>query len=132
MFKKALELAAAHVSMRIPGKGQATYTKHFLRGVLVVDPIVLPVTQETIDGEWLFLPADGKSGSGKRVMRCYPVVPEWSGKVKYLVLDHTITEKVFRSVLECSGQFIGIGRWRAANGGLYGRFDVKRVTWRTM
>jgi len=128
-FKLSLAEAAKYLSIQVPGKGKQTYTKHFDAGVLVVDPLILPLVPEDVEGEWLFLNADGKRGSGTRVDKCYPRIDHWVGDVEYLILDEIITEDVFQKVLTESGRLIGIGRFRPRNGGYYGRFKVNEVKW---
>ena len=128
-FKNCLSEAARYLAMQIPGKGKSTYTKHFEAGVLVTDPLPLAVHFEKVEGEWLFVPADGKRGGPKRVMRCFPVIPEWQGEVMFYILDETITEDVFKYHLEQAGKFIGIGRFRPRNNGFYGRFSVAGIAW---
>lgn len=128
-FKKTLEEAAKYLGLRIPGKGMATWSKHFEAGIMCIEPLVLPVTKDSVEGERLFLNADGKKGGGKRVARTMPKIANWSGSVEFIVLDHTITQEAFTEHLQQAGQFIGIGRWRPRNGGAYGRFLVKSVKW---
>ena len=128
-FKNCLAEAAKFLSIQIPGKGKATYTKHFEAGVLVTDALPLGVSADDVDGEWLFVPADGRRGSGKRVDKCFPVIHDWEGVIPFHILDETITEDVFREHLEEAGKFIGIGRFRPRNNGYYGRFEVESVTW---
>lgn len=126
------------MSIQIPGKGKATYTKHFEAGLLVMDAMTLPIKKADVPGEWLFVPSDGVRGSGKRVEKCFPVIREWTGKVQFVVLDETLLgeyrkdEKgrsvtVFEHHLHEAGKFIGIGRFRPRNNGFYGRFDVLGV-----
>lgn len=129
-FKNCLDDAAKYLSVKIKGKGQATYTKHFQSGVMVTENLPLGVKAADVPGEWLFLNADGKAGSGKRVKRCMPKISEWSGKVTFTVLDHTVTEDVFRFHLEQAGSFIGIGRFRPRNRGWYGRFKIASIQWK--
>ena len=129
-FKNCIAEAAKFLSIQIPGKGKATYTKHFEAGVLVLDPVVLPIKKEAVAGQWLFVPADGKRGGGKRVMKCFPVIQEWGGSVTFLILDETITEDVFRQHLEEAGRFIGLGFFRPRNNGFYGRFKVTDIDWK--
>lgn len=131
-FKNCLSEAAKFLSLQIPGKGKATYTKHFEAGVLVMDGLELPIKAEDAVGETLFLNADGKRGSGTRVWKTYPVIHAWEGDVTFWVLDETITEDVFRRVLTEAGNFIGIGRWRPRNNGMYGRFAVKAISWQAV
>ena len=128
-FKKSLEIAASFLSMKIIGKGKATYTKHFLAGVLVTDPIVLPIKKEDMQGIWVFVPSDGKKGGSTRVNKCFPTIHEWKGEVTYYILDETITESIFRTHLEEAGNFIGIGTFRPGKGGYYGRYKLNDLVW---
>ena len=128
-FKNCVSDAAKYLSIKIPGKGNQTYTKHFEAGVMVMDPLVLPIKLKEVTGEWLFVPSDGKRGGAKRVMKCFPLIPSWEGEVTYYVLDETITADVFEQHLEQAGKFIGIGRFRPRNNGFYGRFKVVKCTW---
>lgn len=128
-FKNCLSEAAKYLSVQIKGKGKATYTKHIEAGILVVEPLVLPLKKDDVQGEWLFVPSDGKRGSGSRVNKCFPVIPNWEGDVTFLVFDETVTEDVFRHHLEEAGKFIGIGRFRPRNNGFYGRFSVEGLRW---
>lgn len=128
-FKNCLSEAAKYLSIQIPGKGKSTYTKHVEAGVLVVDPLPLPIRKDDVEGEWLFLPSDGVRGSGKRVDKCYPLIRQWEGNVKFLIFDDTVTEKVFEHILSEAGKFVGIGRFRPRNAGFYGRFAVEDIGW---
>lgn len=128
-FKNCLSEAAKFLSVRIPGKGKSTYTKHFEAGVLVTDALRLGLDASEVKGEWLFVPSDGIRGSGKRVDKCFPVIHEWVGEVTFYVLDETITKDVFLDVLKQAGAFIGIGRFRPRNNGFYGRFTVESCKW---
>jgi hypothetical protein len=128
-FKNCLAEAAKYKSIQIPGKGKSTYTKHFEAGVLVVDPLVLPVTRETIGHDALHVPSDGRRGGTTRVLKYFPVVPSWRGVVEFLVFDEIVTEEVFATHLDDAGSFIGIGRFRPRNNGFYGRFKVESIEW---
>jgi len=128
-FKNCLSETAKYLSVQIPGKGKSTYTKHFEAGVMVMDPVPLGIRSEEVDGLWLFVPADGRRGSGKRVEKCFPVIPEWAADVTFYVLDETITQAVFRMHLEEAGKFVGIGFFRPRNNGYYGRFEVTGLQW---
>lgn len=128
-FKNCISEAAKFLSIQIKGKGKSTYTKHFEAGLLVMEPAVLDIKAADVPGEWLFVPASGKRGDGKRVQRCFPVIREWTARVNFHVIDETITLDVFRQHLEEAGKLIGIGRFRPRNNGFYGRFEVLRVDW---
>ena len=129
-FKNCIAEAAKYLSKPIPGKGKSNYTKHFEAGIMVTDSLVLDVLAEDVEGEWFFVPSDGRRGGARRVDKCFPVIPEWSGKVTFFIYDELVTQEVFTEVLEEAGRFIGIGRFRPRNNGFYGRFDVVDVQWK--
>lgn len=126
-FKNALSDAAKYLSIQIPGKGKSTYTKHIEAGVMVIDALELPVKSADVAGEWLFVPSDGIRGSGKRVDKCFPVIPSWSGAIDVHVLDEIVTGDVLQKVFETAGKLIGIGRFRPRNNGFYGRFTAELI-----
>jgi hypothetical protein len=66
-FKFGLDTAAKSLG-KIPGKGAATWTKHFLAGVLVIDPADLGIDYTTLPCTRIFANTDGIRGSGKRVL----------------------------------------------------------------
>jgi hypothetical protein len=132
-MKKSLTAAAPYLG-KIPGQGNATYTKRFRSGLLIVDeiPLLHPngerVKFDDWEGEWLFLDANGKPG-GTRVKRCMPCVRDWSATVRIYVADEVIDEDVLRRVLVDAGRLVGVGRFRPENGGFYGRFEVDSIEW---
>lgn len=128
-FKNCLSEIAKYLGAQIPGKGKATFTKHFEAGVMVLDGVPLGVSKEDVPGEWFFVPASGRRGDGKRVSKCFPVIREWKGKVQFHIIDDVITKDVFEQHLKDAGNFIGIGRFRPRNNGYYGRFKVLNVKW---
>lgn len=128
-FKNCLSEVAKFLSVQIPGKGKSTYTKHFEAGVLVMDSAYIGIHKDAVECENLFLPSDGVRGSGKRVVKTYPVIREWTCTIPVYISDDMITEDVFKYHLQQAGTFIGIGRFRPRNNGYYGRFTVEAVNW---
>lgn len=133
-FKNCLSEAAKYMNIPIPGKGKATYTKHFEAGVQVVRPILTGLKAAEIQCEKLFLPADGRRGSGKRVWKYFPYMPNWTAVVEVIVLDETVLQtskttgaSILEDVCRGAGQFIGLGRFRPRQNGYYGRFDLVSV-----
>jgi len=128
--KHALSQVAQYLGEKVPGKGQATWTKHFLSGILPLNtPLIRvdgnPVPVASVDGEWLFVPSDGKPGGGTRVMKCFPRIREgWTATVELLVVDDLIDDDTMRRYLDAAGSYIGLGRFRPRRGGYYGRFRV--------
>jgi hypothetical protein len=125
-FLNAIKSTAKYMSMQIPGKGKATYTKHFEAGLILLnDACPIGIKADTVDHEWLHVPSDGMKGGGKRVMKCFPRIEEgWETSLSLMVVDDVITPQVFEDVLRKSGLICGIGRFRPANGGFYGRYIV--------
>lgn len=154
-MKQAIDAAAKYLSIQVPGKGKATYTKHFRSGVMVFDPAVVmdeegaPWTRERIlrggepddlenlseciAGGTVFrgaMAADGVRGSGKRVVRTFPVIPDpWTATLTFYVGDPVIDKAVFLQSIQAAGSFIGLGRFRPENGGSNGRFRIASLAW---
>ena len=126
-FKNMLAEAAKFKPIKMAR--MATFTKHFESGVMVVEPGKLGIKVDDVASETLFLPSDGKRGSGRRVQKTYPVIPEWKTEVEFLVVDDVITEPIFRQTLENGGKFIGLGRFRPRQNGFYGRFKIDSLKW---
>ena len=128
-FANSIKDAAQYSSIKVKGKGNATWTKHFDAGVMVVNPLPLPVTIDNVEHEWLYLNADGKRNSGTRVMRCFPLIREWEGTIEYIIVDDAIDQEIFTEVLTTAGQLIGVGRFRPRNRGYYGRYQIIDLKW---
>lgn len=126
-IKNMLSDCARFLSESVPGKGKATYTKHFEAGIMVLTPAVMSIKAEDVSGETLFVPSDGKKGGSKRVFKTFPYMPKWSANIEILLIDPILEDKPgkVKEYLEHSGKFIGLGRFRPRNGGFYGRFEVK-------
>jgi hypothetical protein len=130
-IKNCLSDVAKYLSESVPGKGKATYTKHFEAGILITCEWRLtsgnaPIRAAEVPGERLFVPASGKRGDGKRVWRTFPRIMPWEAHGEIYLLDPVLVDKPekVREYLEHAGKFIGIGRFRPRNNGYYGRFEV--------
>ena len=127
-LKGCVAQAAKMLSIPIPGKGKNLYTKHFVAGVMVVDGLSLGVHRDDVKDQWIPCDPRGQKG-GMGVMRGFPHFPKWEGEIEFHILDETITEAIFTRVLKEAGNFVGIGQFRPANGGYFGRFEVLSVKW---
>ena len=128
-FKMSLDTAAKMLGRQIPGKGKSTYTKFFLSGVLVMEPVILPITKEDCAMDRIFANSDGVRGSGKRVWRNFPRIDKWEADVPFHILSDEITPDVLTEHLKQSGAFVGVGRFRPQSGGYYGRFACSKIKW---
>ena len=131
-FSNCVMAAAQRLGMKMEGSRNRTYTKHFESGVMVIDPLILPIHINDIQPLRLYVPAQpgkGKRGTGQRVWKNFPLIPEWKGDVTFYILDEVITKDVFQKHLEEAGAFIGIGAMRVENRGISGRFKVVKLKW---
>ena len=130
--KNAIEAAASRLQIKVPSS-KGTFTKLFKQGILSYGPFALtshqgkPLTIKEVETLLLFVPSDGKRGSGKRVERIFPQVALWSTIVEIHVLDHRITQEILAEHLAEVGRYIGFGSMRVENGGMNGRFSVTEV-----
>lgn len=131
-LKNCLADCAVYFGEKIKGKGMRTWTKHFEAGIMIVDAMPMfddaqkPVMAKDVPGERLWLNSDGQRGGGKRVWRTYPYVVQWNVSGIIHVFDPTFDGQLgkIKEYLEHAGQFVGLGRWRPRNRGMYGRFEV--------
>jgi hypothetical protein len=129
-IKMAIAEAAKRLSIK--KKGQQTYTKNILSGILVPLPARLGVMIDDLGEERFFANLDGVRGSGKRGMRGYPIIPAgWKAQVQVMVIDEAIPEEIVERCLEEAGNLIGIGRFRPERGGYLGRFKVNSIKWQS-
>jgi len=128
-FKNCLSESAQYLQIKIPGKRGATFKAKFESGILIADPLVLPIKAMDVAKERLFVPADGRRGGSTRVWRNFPIIPSWSGVLLVYVLDEIINQEIFTEHITWAGRVIGIGRFRPAKNGFYGRFKVDRIEW---
>ena len=128
-LKNMLAATAQFLSESIPGKNKQTYTKNFLAGTMVTEPLYLGIKEgsEAITKERLFVPSDGKVGGSKRVWRNFPTILQWKTQARIYLFDQILIGKPqkVKEYLEYAGQFIGFLRFRPRRGGYYGRFMIK-------
>jgi len=128
-FKSCIANAAKMLSIPIPGKGKNLYTKHFIAGILITDCLSLGVKKEDVKPQWISLSGEGRKGA-MGVLKGFPHFRSWKGKIDVVVHDETITKDVFAQVLKEAGSLIGIGQFRPAVGGYFGRFRVNSIVWK--
>ena len=128
-FKQALDTVARRLGETIPGKGKATFTKHFVGGVLCAADLNTGVNKDDVPAVTINANSDGVRGSGKRVKRTFPQITKWSGQTQFMIVDDTVTKDLFERYITEAGKFIGVGRFRPENGGMNGRFKPTKFEW---
>jgi hypothetical protein len=131
-IKNCIDEAAKFMNIPIPGGGRRTYKARVEAGVACIQPVALGIQAKDVQGETLFLPADGRRGGKTRVWKKYPTLPEWGGLAELIILDETVLQSsrtssnpVLQDIVEGAGQYVGLGRFRPANAGWYGRFEIE-------
>lgn len=128
-LKRTLASTARYLSERIPGKGQATFTKHFTSGILVLTDLMVGISAKDVRGVTINVPAQPQKPKGPRVDRKFPVIPQWQASFEIMVNDPILISwpKKIEQYLHFSGKFIGLLSMRVGNGGQHGRYSVKNV-----
>lgn len=123
----ALMEAAKYSKRQIPGQGKATWTQKFASGLALFKEVDLQIDPKTVNFIAVSCHADGRRGSGKRVIRRFPIIPQWRAEFDVSILDPIIAQDIFTEMLEQAGMFIGVGQNRPQNAGTHGRFRVVSV-----
>jgi hypothetical protein len=130
MIANCIREAAKYLSKQIPGKGKATYTKHFDAGIFIKDRISLGKKKDELtEYAAVHVPSDGQRGGTKRVVRYFPKFDSWQGIVEIVIGDDIITPDVMEEVINNAGSLIGMGTWRPRSRGDNGRFELIEMKW---
>ena len=63
-----------------------------------------------------------------RVISIRPKWESWDAEFTLLVDNDTITQSTIKEIITQAGNFIGIGSFRPTNNGMFGRFDLEKIT----
>ena len=116
-------LIEAGKSIRIKGRGKSTYSK-LLGSSLIVQPDNIIINSST--GWEPFTTTAVNPTTKGRVVVTRPMFKDWTLSFEAVVLDD-IPEEVFRNILDEAGRYVGIGDWRPAKKGMYGKFIVTKL-----
>jgi hypothetical protein len=90
---------------------------------IYVSPFELPLEEEWhVDSRAVVIKA-----TGGRVIRNRPMFDQWHLNFQLLIDTDLIPEKLMQVILEDAGKLVGLGDWRPAKKGQYGRFTI--VSW---
>lgn len=119
-------LIEAGKKLRVKGAGKATYSKIFGSMLSVYPDAIEHVNQDfEVDKRLVVIPS-----TKGRIMRYRPKFLEWRLCFEVHVEDE-IPKAVVKEALEIAGRYVGIGDWRPAKKGKFGKFQVtlfKEVT----
>lgn len=131
--KQCIDTGAYKLGHKVPDRRGAVYHNFFASGYYCNADVPLangkPWLKDDVEMICINANADGKRGSGKRVKRRYPMIPEYQGIAEFTILDDIITRDEFEVTARAAGIIVGIGRYRAEKGGTNGRFRITRFEW---
>ena len=88
-----------------------------------ISPFELPLEDDWhVDSRAVVIPA-----TGGRILRHRPMFDEWSIGFKLQIDNDLVDERMVRAIVEDAGRLVGLGDFRPARKGPYGRFNV--VSW---
>lgn len=101
-----------------------TYTKYISN--IKVNPGKPIVAGKTTDlkRKDAILSSQGKNNRGGKVLRCHPILEEWSANVQLIDTVGRMKVEELRTLLDWGGQAVGIGDQRIFN---FGRFNIKNL-----
>jgi hypothetical protein len=126
-FKQAMDSAAKRLAIPDPDNKRANLTKYFVSDVICENNLSIGIHKDKMPFITISANVDGVRGSGKRVPRIFPQVPDWSGDTSFLIMEEKIKQDIFQKVLVTAGRSIGVGQFRPEKGGLNGRFEIVKI-----
>ena len=130
-FHLCLSSTASYTGDQIPGKGKERYTKHYDRGVICSEPVMLGVKADTVRIERIFTELNPQR-PGSRGWVYFPVIDQWAGELQIMAVDDIFTPAVIERHLRIGGLITGIGVWRPERKGSWGKFQVVSLQERPM
>ena len=116
-------LIEAGKAVQIKGKRKATYSK-LLGSTLIVQPDAILINS-TSGWEPFTTTAVNPTTKG-RMMVTRPMFKDWKLSFEVTITDD-INEEDFAKIFDEAGRYVGIGDWRPAKKGMYGKFVVTKL-----
>jgi len=116
-------LIEAGKAIQIRGKIKATYSK-LLGSSLIVQPDNIVINSST-GWEPFTVTAVNPTTKG-RMMVTRPMFKDWKLSFEVTITDD-INEEDFAKIFDEAGRYVGIGDWRPAKKGMYGKFVVAKL-----
>ena len=131
-LKQALDNAAYKLGVKVPGR-RSNFRGFFESGVMCEANAPIhngkPLKPEDAILTIINANADGKRGSGKRVLRRFPTFNNYQAEPTFIITDDIVSKEIFETHMKSAGIICGIGRFRPEKGGVNGRFKVLKFVW---
>jgi len=116
-------LIEAGKAVQIKGKRKATYSK-LLGSTLIVQPDAILINSTS--GWEPFTTTAVNPATKGRVTVTRPMFKDWKLSFEVIIPDD-INEEDFAKIFDEAGRYVGIGDWRPAKKGMYGKFIVTKL-----
>jgi hypothetical protein len=113
-------IVEAGKGVKVTGKGKATYSK-IVGYAVIVKPF--EILHEKTKLEKHIVLAVNPNTKGRNPL-CRPMLPEWFASFEIEYDNDEIPEEALKTILDKAGKYVGIGDWRPAKKGTFGRFIV--------
>jgi len=120
-------LVEAGKNIKVKGKGKATYSKIIGYAVLVTPAQILH--KKTKLEKYTVLAVNPNTRGRNPV--CRPMLKEWEIDFQIEYDSNEVPLEVLKEALDMAGKRVGIGDWRPAKKGTFGRFIVTKFEERT-
>ncbi len=117
----ALKVAGA--KFQIPGRGKLTYKNMMGSGVVVITPDAIPHENQDYDVDARPVVISSTRG---RVVRMRPMFNDWKLRFEMEYDEEEVDVATLKELLDYAGLRVGIGDFRPAKGGPFGRFMVTK------
>ena len=113
-------LVEAGKNIKVKGKGKATYSK-IIGYAVIIEPSQIIHKIQKIEKHVVL--AVNPNTKGRNPL-CRPMLKEWKLDFELEFDGDEIPEEVLKEALDYAGKRVGIGDWRPAKKGTFGRFIV--------
>lgn len=99
-----------------------TILRNIISGCFVDDtPLNGPVRKDDLEPFKSMVTIPSTKGT---ILNTRPMIQKWSADITFSIVDEVLDENIIRTLMTWVGVYSGIGEWRPANGGNFGRFMV--------
>jgi hypothetical protein len=109
-------------NIQVKGKGKATYSKIIGYAVIVQPAALIHNIQECEPHTTMGININTRG----RIIICRPCLSKWELDFQLEFDEEEISKDVLKMALDRAGRIVGIGDWRPAKKGTFGRFIVTR------
>jgi len=113
-------LVEAGKTQKVVGQGKATYSK-IVGYAVEINPF--EIVHKKQKWEVYSVLAVNPSTKGRNLLH-RPMLKEWELDFEITFDDEQIPASILKDILERAGKFVGIGDWRPAKKGRFGKFQV--------